>query len=602
MYSNISVYKFARLANLKPLRDRLIAQCREWGLKGTILLSTEGVNLFVAGLRENVDALVNELRAIPGLEDLAPKYSESTAQPFTRMLVRIKKEIIAFGVDGIDPAQHTSPKLPACTLKQWLDEGRPLVLLDTRNDYEVKLGTFRGAKHLGIDHFRNFPEAVRKLPPDMKTQPIVMFCTGGIRCEKAGPFMEREGFQQIFQLEGGILKYFEECGGDHYEGECFVFDQRVGVDPALRETASTQCFACQTPLTTADQDDPRYVPGKSCPYCFQTEEQQMALTLATRQQAIHKAAHPLPGSSPYENRRPVYVSAIFDGSTLLKFICQIFPHQSQENWERLCAEGRFLNKKGKPVSASQIVRAGERYECVFPASAEPDVNAGIRILHEDQAIIALNKPAPLPMHPSGRFNRNTLHHFLKIAYAPEIPHPAHRLDANTTGLVICARTRHFARLLQPQFEHRTVEKIYLARVQGHPAEDTFICEAPISAEPQEFGARRIDEEKGLDARTEFHVKNRYDDGTALLEVKPLTGRTNQIRVHLWQAGLPICGDPTYLSHHRLGPAMALSPADPPLCLHSLQITFLHPHTRQRTTFTTPPPPWAFGTEFTKFTK
>ena len=120
-------------------------------------------------------------------------------------------------------------------------------MLDTRNDYEVKLGTFRNAVPIGIDHFREFPGAVARLPPGLKEQAIVMFCTGGIRCEKAGPFMEREGFKSIFQLDGGILKYFEECGAEHYDGECFVFDQRVGVDPSLHETGSSQCFACQTP-------------------------------------------------------------------------------------------------------------------------------------------------------------------------------------------------------------------------------------------------------------------------------------------------------------------------------------------------------------------
>jgi predicted sulfurtransferase len=186
------------------------------------------------------------------------------------MLVRLKKEIIAFGVEGIDPARRTSPKLSARELKQWLDEGRPVTLLDTRNDYEVRLGTFRHALPIGVDHFRDFPAAVRRLPDTLKEQPIVMFCTGGIRCEKAGPFMEREGFRQIYQLDGGILKYFEECGGAHYDGECFVFDQRVGVDPALHETDSVVCFGCQSPLTEAEQEDPRYVPGRTCPYCFQT--------------------------------------------------------------------------------------------------------------------------------------------------------------------------------------------------------------------------------------------------------------------------------------------------------------------------------------------
>jgi len=184
------------------------------------------------------------------------------------MLVKIKREIIAFGIAGIDPARKPTAKLPPATLKQWLDEGRPVTLLDTRNNYEVRMGTFRGATPAGIDHFREFPEAVQRLSPRLKEQPVVMFCTGGIRCEKAGPFLEREGFKNVFQLDGGILNYFEQCGGAHYEGECFVFDQRVGVDAALRETDSALCFNCQMPLTVEEQRHPHYVYEKSCPHCF----------------------------------------------------------------------------------------------------------------------------------------------------------------------------------------------------------------------------------------------------------------------------------------------------------------------------------------------
>ena len=267
---NISTYKFTpfETGELPAIRERLLAVCREQSLKGTILLSTEGINLFVAGEPANIHALLSEIRTLPGLADLAPKESFSAEQPFNRMLVKIKKEIIAFGVDGIDPARKPAPKLAPKTLKQWLDEGRPVTLLDTRNDYEVRLGTFKGAVDPRIDHFREFPEAVRKLPEELKARPIVMFCTGGIRCEKAGPFMVREGFQEVFQLDGGILKYFEECGGAHYDGECFVFDRRVGVDPELKETGSVLCWNCQMPLTVAEQKDARYVYEKSCPYCF----------------------------------------------------------------------------------------------------------------------------------------------------------------------------------------------------------------------------------------------------------------------------------------------------------------------------------------------
>jgi len=235
-FLNISVYKFNPIQDLPELRERVLALSLEKSLKGTVLLSPEGLNVFVAGPRAAVEELVALLRSIPGFEDLKPKESFSDRQPFKRMLVKVKKEIIAFGVDGIEPARHTAPKLPAKMLKQWLDEGKPITLLDTRNEYEMRTGTFRGALNPKINHFRDFPKAVAQLPEALKDQPVVMFCTGGIRCEKAGPFMMREGFKEIYQLEGGILKYFEECGGAHYDGECFVFDRRVGVNPQLQET------------------------------------------------------------------------------------------------------------------------------------------------------------------------------------------------------------------------------------------------------------------------------------------------------------------------------------------------------------------------------
>jgi predicted sulfurtransferase len=265
---NAAAYKFAELTGLPELRERLKSECRARGLKGSILLSPEGINLFIAGESSSVESLLGTLRAIPGLEELKTKLSESAEQPFNRMLVKLKQEIIAFGVEGINPSRHTSPRLPAKELKRWLDEGRPVTLLDTRNTYEVKLGTFAGAVTLPIRHFRKFPEAADALPAELKESPVVSFCTGGIRCEKAAPYLERAGFREVYQLEGGILKYFEECGGAHWEGECFVFDKRVGVDPALRETGSQLCFACQEPLTTEELKDTRYVYEISCPYCY----------------------------------------------------------------------------------------------------------------------------------------------------------------------------------------------------------------------------------------------------------------------------------------------------------------------------------------------
>ncbi|NDG27595.1 MAG: pseudouridine synthase, partial [Proteobacteria bacterium] len=250
---NISAYRFARLENLKPLREEILSLAKTLKLKGTVLISQEGINLFVAGPKDAIEQFLTFVKSIPGLEGLAAKYSQSDYQPFNRMLVRIKKEIISFGVDGIDPVGKPAPKITAEELKKWLDEKRPLTLLDTRNEYEVKLGTFKDAVNPHIDTFRQFPQFVEKLKPEMKEEPIVMFCTGGIRCEKAGPFMEKMGFKNVFQLDGGILKYFEKVGGAHYEGDCFVFDGRVGVDPALSETPHKLCFACQAPLTVEDQ-------------------------------------------------------------------------------------------------------------------------------------------------------------------------------------------------------------------------------------------------------------------------------------------------------------------------------------------------------------
>ncbi|MEY4569292.1 MAG: hypothetical protein RLZZ398_731 [Verrucomicrobiota bacterium] len=590
--TNISTYRFAELTGLKELRENLIADCKAWELKGTILLSTEGINLFVAGAAESIDLLLAKLREIPGLEGLEPKISLSDDQPFNRMLVRLKKEIISFGMESIRPANYTSPKIPAAELKRWLDEGRPVTLLDTRNDYEVKLGTFKGAIIPNINTFREFPDAVRKLPEALKDQPVVMFCTGGIRCEKAGPFMENEGFRNIYQLDGGILKYFEECGGEHYDGECFVFDQRVGVDPGLRESGYAVCFACQAPLDAADQEDPRHVEGVSCPHCFVSEPARMAERIVQLHEAIAKISNPLPGSVSQENRRPVNIPAALDGRTLLEALIELFPQVSPTEWEARCEAGRFENYGGSVRGKDHVVRGGERVVQIFPPDVEPPVCADIQVLHEDEAILVVRKPAPLPMHASGRFHRNTLQYILNEVYAPKYPRPVHRLDANTTGLVVFARTRHFCRLLQRQFLEGAVDKRYLVRALGHPAQDAFFSDAPISSEPDVMGTRVIDELDGLPSRTDFQVIERCADGTSLLEAKLGTGRTNQIRVHLWQLGHPVVGDPAYLPDHQIGDTQTLDPAAPPLQLHAWKLSFKHPKTGEGMRFETARPDWA----------
>ncbi len=588
---NIAAYRFATLTELSALRAELLALCRAQQLRGTILLSTEGVNLFVAGAKPGIDALLARLRSIPGLESLEAKCSYTAHQPFRRMLVRIKKEIIAFGVPGIDPARRTSPKLAPRQLKAWLDEGRPLTLLDTRNDYEVKLGTFENALPAGVDHFRDFPAAVAKLPEALKEQTIVMFCTGGIRCEKAGPYMESQGFHHVLQLDGGILKYFEECGGAHYRGECFVFDQRVGVDPALHETDAAQCFKCLSPLTAEEQRDPRYVRGYSCPYCHRSDAERAAQALQARNAAIRAATRPLPGSAPAEMFRPLRVPQECDGLTVLDTFCRLIAHLPASYWEEECRAGSLLDSRREVLGATHIVRAGERLLHRVASTTEPAVNADVTVLHEDEALIVLDKPAPLPMHPGGRYTRNTLQQILNTVYRPQKPRPAHRLDANTTGLVVVARNRQFAARLQGQFAEGRVGKTYLVRVQGHPVEDELGCDAPIGRQALASGTREVDEQEGVPAITQFIVRQRLPDGTALLEARPLTGRTNQIRIHCAHLGFPVLGDVAY-SKESPSPRQTLEVGEPPLCLHAWKIDFAHPVNGEAMSFTAAPPPWA----------
>lgn len=590
---NIAAYKFVELDQLSERREHIRELAQELSLKGTVLLSAEGINLFIAGTRSAIDRFLTDLRSDAKLSDLRVKESLSERQPFTRMLVKIKDEIISFGIDGIEPQRRTSPKLSPAQLKQWLDEGKKVHLLDTRNDYEVAVGTFDNAHILEIDHFREFPEAIQSLPDTMKDEPIVMFCTGGIRCEKAGPFMQEQGFNQVYQLDGGILKYFEECGGEHYNGDCFVFDQRVAVDPQLQETAVEQCFACQMPLTVKDQASPAYVTGVSCPHCYRSPEQQKFELLARRQTAIQLVTNPLPGSVAYDNRRPLNVPARFAGITLIDFICEWHPQVERAVWEETIHDGRILRVKRKDeerVAPDVIVRDGERFEHLIPATVEPPVNADIEVLHEDESLVVVNKPAPLPMHPCGRFNRNSLEYILNEVYEHQVLRISHRLDASTSGVAILCKTGAVARVVQSQFANREVEKTYITRVQGQPDSEEFVCSAAINGEPGDNGVRMISED-GLAAETRFVVLQRFADGTTLIEARPVTGRTNQIRAHLWHLGMPICGDPLYLPDRQTGSTRTLSVEDDPLCLHASSIRIEHPKSGEQVTFSAPIPDW-----------
>lgn len=234
---NISAYKFVTLNDAPALRELLLQRAVALNLKGTILLAEEGINLFLAGPADDVRGFVGQLHTDARFADITPKESWSDTQPFKKMLVKVKGEIIRMNHPTIKPADGRAPAVAPATVKRWLDQGfddngRPVVTLDTRNDFEVDEGTFEGAIDWRITKFTEFPDALRSHLNDLKDKTVVSFCTGGIRCEKAAILMREEGLEHVYQLEGGILKYFEETDGSHYHGGCFVFDERraLGAD------------------------------------------------------------------------------------------------------------------------------------------------------------------------------------------------------------------------------------------------------------------------------------------------------------------------------------------------------------------------------------
>lgn len=270
-YVNIAGYRFIDLPDRDELRTPFTEICLELELKGTVLLSPNGINFFVAGTHEAVEQYVSFLETDNRFQDIPLHISYSEYQPFKRMLVRLKNEIISLGMDEIRPSERTGQYIQPKEFKKWLDEGKEIIILDTRNDYELRVGTFENAIDLDIKSFREFPEASKKLDQD-KTTPVVMFCTGGIRCEKASVVMENQGWENVYQIKGGILGYFKECGGAHWNGDCFVFDKRVAVNPELEESDHVLCFECRNPLSVEEQKSKDYVIEQYCPYCIEKKK------------------------------------------------------------------------------------------------------------------------------------------------------------------------------------------------------------------------------------------------------------------------------------------------------------------------------------------
>jgi UPF0176 protein len=270
---NIAGYRFIDLDDRDKLRQPFRYVCEKLNLKGTILLSKNGINFFLAGKQDSIDSYIEFLESDDRFIGIPLKISYTDYQPFRRMLVRLKKEIIALGMDEIRPLDYTGENIKPLEFKKILDNDEEVIIVDTRNEYETRVGIFENAIDLNLSTFKDFPKAIQNLPEEYKKKQIVMYCTGGIRCEKASVVMMNAGFENVKQLEGGILGYFEETDGSYWKGDCFVFDQRVAVDTELNETEYSMCFACREPLTREQRRSSNYKLDSYCPYCVEKNKE-----------------------------------------------------------------------------------------------------------------------------------------------------------------------------------------------------------------------------------------------------------------------------------------------------------------------------------------
>ena len=265
---NIAGYKFQPLKDAAELISLYQKKCDELKLKGTMLISKNGINFSLAGTNQAIDKIISFLEQDIRFLNIPLKVTYSKEQPFRKMKVRLKKEIISLGRKDINPLKLSGEKISPQDLKQLLDSKEEVLVLDTRNEYETRVGKFENAIDLNLDTFRHFPNAIKSLPEEYKDKQIVMYCTGGIRCEKASAVMMKAGFTDVKQLEGGVLDYFKETGGAYWEGDCFVFDERVALDTELNETDYIYCFICREPLSAEEKASPDFKINEYCPYCI----------------------------------------------------------------------------------------------------------------------------------------------------------------------------------------------------------------------------------------------------------------------------------------------------------------------------------------------
>ena len=287
-----ALYKFVTLNDFEDKRQPLLDLMLENQVRGTLLLAKEGINGTVAGSREGIDNLLSWLKSDKRLAELDHKESYDQEMPFYRSKVKLKKEIVTMGVEGIDPKRVVGTYVKP---QDWnaLISDPDVVLVDTRNDYEVEIGTFKGAINPNTETFREFPEYVKNNLDPKRDKKVAMFCTGGIRCEKSTAYLKEQGFEEVYHLEGGILKYLEEVSEQEtlWQGECFVFDNRVAVDHKLQKGQYDQCHACRMPITELEKEHPHYEKGVSCHHCFekQTPEQRQRYAERERQVQLAKA-------------------------------------------------------------------------------------------------------------------------------------------------------------------------------------------------------------------------------------------------------------------------------------------------------------------------
>ena len=285
-----ALYHFVILDDYKALRQPLLDLMLENGIKGTLLLAREGINGTVAGEQKAIDILLSWLKSDSRLADLRQKVSYDEAMPFYRTRVKLKKEIVTMGVEGIDPNEVVGTYVKP---EDWntLISDPDVTVIDTRNDYEVGIGTFKNALNPNTETFRQFPDFVKKNMDKTKHKKVAMFCTGGIRCEKSTAYLKEQGFDEVYHLQGGILKYLEtvEEKESLWQGECFVFDNRVSVTHALEKGQYDQCHACRLPITEEDKISDKYIQGVSCHHCYDTQTESQRLRFMQREKQVQLA-------------------------------------------------------------------------------------------------------------------------------------------------------------------------------------------------------------------------------------------------------------------------------------------------------------------------